>query len=200
MNSIQKLEEIFKKFPGIGPRQAKRFVYYLLSKGAVELSTIATEINNLKSETMECQLCHKIFLRNKAHDPICEICRGPNRDKNILMIVARDADLEHVEKMHVFNGLYFILGNNLQVIEKEPEKRIRIRALIEYLNKGGVNEVILSLNATPDGETTAQYVEEKISQNTKNIKISHLAKGISTGTEVEYSDKETFKNALERRS
>jgi recombination protein RecR len=127
------------------------------------------------------------------------------------MIVARDSDLEAVEKSGVYNGLYFVLGGIVPILEKEPEKRVRLAELKKrvqglplYKNTRAtlVQEIILSMSATPDGEHTAEVVKVFLEKNIKDskVKITVLGKGLSTGTELEYSDTETLKNALKNRA
>jgi recombination protein RecR len=114
------------------------------------------------------------------------------------MIVQRDIDLESVEKNGGFNGIYFILGGSVPILEKEPEKRIRIKELKEFLkNKTDLKEIILGMNWNPEGENTGYYVKKEI-ENFK-IKISMLGKGLSMGSELEYTDADTLKNALKNR-
>lgn len=120
------------------------------------------------------------------------------------MIVARDSDFETVEKSGAYKGLYFILGGTVPILDKEPEKRIRLEKLLEHVTqkKSPLREVILSLNATPDGEHTATIVREaiqKVTKNQSNLKITILGRGLSTGAELEYVDGETIKNALQNR-
>ncbi len=213
MDSLRHLEEIFAKFPGIGPRQAKRFVYYLLNKSSASVEELAHLIKEVKKSTSECGQCHRFFAHNSNYKSIsstakslisdsCSICSDKSRDQSTLMVVARDSDFETVEKSGSFTGLYFILGGTVPVLDKEPEKRIRIKKLLEYVsNSENIKEIILSLNATPDGDHTENIVKEgihKILKN-KNVKISVLGRGLSTGSELEYVDRETIKSALQNR-
>src|SRR3989344_5867229 len=203
MNAIQKLTEIFTHFPGIGPRQARRFVYYLLTRSPSTMSELAGYISALKNEVSQCLDCRRFFEKRHGKAELCDICADGNRDRSILMLVQRDIDLESVERNGVFNGTYFVLGGSVPIVEKEPEKRIRVQELEEKMEKSKdlIKEVILGVNANPEGENTAEFVIkslEKLSAENK-IKISHLGKGLSTGTELEYTDPETLKNALKNR-
>ena len=202
MNHLKSLEDLFSKFPGIGPKQAKRFVYFLLTRDEIYLKELSTLIQTLKKDVTSCISCMKIFPKDISNSNICYTCNDNSRDKNILMLVARDMDLEHIEKTGVYNGLYFVLGGTVPILDKEPEKRIRIRKLLDHLsNYEGINEIILAMNATPEGEHTMKYIADTLMPlvEKKHLKISYLGRGLSTGTELEYSDKETLKNALERR-
>jgi recombination protein RecR len=209
MDSLRRLEEIFSHFPGIGPRQARRFVHYLQSRPATSVNELVELINKVKTSTTECLRCHRFFIANdKKSAKICSICDDPGRDQNTLMVVARDSDFENVEKSGVYKGLYFVLGGTVPILDKEPEKRIRLKTLLERIGgKGGkVNEtsaqfkeVILSLNTTPDGEHTADIVKDAINKTSPQLKVSILGRGLSTGAELEYADSETIKNALTNR-
>jgi recombination protein RecR len=117
------------------------------------------------------------------------------------MIVSRDVDFEAIEKSKVYHGYYFVLGGIIPILEKEPEKRVRLKELQARISKGQFKEVILSLNANAEGEHTADFIRDYIAQNfaNKNIKVSVLGRGLSTGTELEYADGETIKSALKNR-
>jgi recombination protein RecR len=117
------------------------------------------------------------------------------------MIVSRDVDLDSIEKSHVYNGLYFVLGGTIPILEKEPEKKVRLKELKEKLDDTDFKEIILSLNLTADGENTAEYIRQFILDNSfdNGIKITVLGRGLSTGSELEYVDAETIRNALENR-
>ena len=202
MNNLRSLEELFARFPGIGPKQARRFVYFLLTKDEYYLKDLSELIHTLKRDVVTCTSCMRIFPKDKANSPLCPICRDETRSKNILMLVARDMDLEHIEKTDVYKGLYFVMGGTIPILDKEPDKRIRSRKLVDHLsNNTHIQEIILAMNATPEGEHTMRYIADFLGPlvEQKHLKISYLGRGLSTGTELEYSDKETLKNALERR-
>ncbi len=209
MDSLHKLEELFTKFPGIGPRQAKRFVYYLLSKSPSYIKEFTQLIDEVKKSTNECSECHRIFAhgsKTASHNSQCSICADESRDQSSLMVVARDSDFETVEKSGAYKGLYFILGGTVPVLDNDPEKRIRLKLLLERVSENGASlkEIILSLNTTPDGEHTATIVKEALNKILKNpplysTKVTILGRGLSTGAELEYVDGETIKNALQNR-
>jgi recombination protein RecR len=206
MNSIDKLTEIFSHFPGIGPRQAKRFVYYLLSRNRNFSDDLLYAVENLKREIIQCSQCLRFFPYPPAgggnQSSLCSICRDASRDASMLMIVPRDIDLEAVERSGSFNGYYFVLGGSLPILEKEPEKKIRIIALTARLHKDAevIKEIILAMNANSEGENTADFLRERIKREGPNITISILGRGLSTGAELEYADPETLKNAFLHRT
>jgi recombination protein RecR len=219
MDSTQKLIELFKEFPGIGPRQAKRFVYFLLTRNNGYATELTKLISEIKSNVAVCPSCYRFFTLNPARSGVgrsasadlaengsksinCHVCSDDTRDQSVLMIVSHDIDFENVEKTKFFNGYYFILGGTVPILEKNPEKRIRQKELLEVIDKkNGLKEIIIALNYNPEGENTLVYLKQILKPLTdkRNIKISTLGRGLSTGTELEYSDSDTIKNALKNR-
>jgi recombination protein RecR len=202
MNIIEKLTGVFSRFPGIGPRQAKRFVFFLLTQNSKWLDELINGISKLQESVTSCISCQMFFQKNDSN--LCNICSNLKRDKSLLMIVERDTDIEAIEKSNIYNGFYFILGNSINILEKKPGEVIRSNKLMSLINqkiKDGLQEIILSLSLKPDSENTEMFLREKLSvyQNKYNIKISKLGRGLSTGMELEYSDSETLKSALDNR-
>ena len=207
MDKINRLSHLFSEFPGIGPRQSKRFVYFLLARNPEFLNEMTELISNLKKEIMSCEDCSRFFQKGYTPSALCEICGDKHRDKSKLMIVSRDIDLETVEKSGSYNGIYFVLGGSIPILDKNPENKIRLKQLIAFLDKKisekeNLSEIILGLNANPAGEHTSEFIKNALSSfaSKHNIKISTLGRGLSTGTELEYSDSETIKNALKNRA
>lgn len=199
MDPISKLTEYFKEFPGIGPRQAKRFVYFLLTKNPSYLEEISRLILSIKKSIRVCPSCFRFYQdENKSS---CSICSNQNRDQKQLMIVSRDIDFEAIEKSKFYNGYYFVLGGTIPILDKEPEKRVRLNELYNKLNNSSFEEIILSLNANAEGEHTADFIKDYLKTKfpDRNLTISVLGRGLSTGTELEYSDSDTIKNALKNR-
>ena len=205
MDSIDKLTEIFKSFPGIGPRQAKRFVYFLLTRNKNYIKEFTSLVNELPNEIQMCKDCFRYFTKGRQPALVCDICSSKNRDLNSLMIVARDIDLENIEKSHSFNGKYFVLGGTVPILDKNPETKVRLSELlaaIEVKSKNNLKEIILGFSLNPESEYTADFIIQALTPliTKYNLKISHLGRGLSTGTELEYSDSDTIKNALKNRS
>lgn len=199
MNSIEKLTEIFRSFPGIGPRQAKRFVYYLLSRNGSYSQDLIEAIKNLKKEIAQCESCQRFYAKNGHESDFCNICSDDARDTSMLMIVPKDIDLEAVEKSGSFKGYYFVLGGIVPILEREPDKRIRLSKLEARIKRDkNIKEIILAMNANADGEHTADFIKEKYKGGT--FIFSTLGRGLSTGTELEYADPETLKNAFLHRT
>jgi len=210
MNPIDRLSEIFSHFPGIGPRQARRFVYYLLSRDQSTLEQMVRAVEDLKRETSQCNECMRFF---SGKGTICPICADTSRDKSLLMIVPRDADLDQMEKSGSFKGYYFVLGGSLPILEKEPERRIRLNELRTLLSrrKSDLHEIILAMNANAEGENTEDYLRQALRKGdtfaesgdnspASTLTITALGRGLSTGSELEYADPETLKNALLHRT
>ena len=202
MNSIDRLTEIFGKFPGIGPRQAKRFVYFLLSRNNGYTDDLIRAIQDIKKEIIQCSECHRFYPSASSGQvqKMCSICSNDTRDNSMLMIVPRDIDLEAVERSGSYKGYYFVLGGSLPILEKEPEKRIRINELRKNIEKkkGKLKEIILAMNANAEGENTADYIKELYRESSFTFSI--LGRGLSTGAELEYADPETLKNAFLHRT
>lgn len=205
MNPINQLAELFSHFPGIGPRQAKRFVYYLLTRPKGQLDELSRLVSELKNSVTECTECHRYYQKDRTASLLCTICRDTSRNEAVRVIVSRDVDIDVIERTGTFTGKYFVLGGSIPILEKNPQERVRLiplRTLAEEKGKTGIlKELILALNANPEGEHTGDVVESfiKPTTDTYGIKISHLGRGISTGTEIEYSDSETLKNAFNNR-
>ena len=204
MDTIEKLTEIFKEFPGIGERQAKRFVYFLMSRNGSYVDNLTILISDLKKEISQCKECYKFFIEKNNKNKICEICANPNTDSSTLMVVEKDSDFESIRKSKVYHGKYFILGGLVPVVEKTTKSRVRVNELLEKIkrdSKNGLTEVILAFSLSPQGDHTDFYVRNELKDllESLNIKISSLGRGLSTGTELEYSDNDTIKNALKNR-
>ncbi len=200
MNSFEKLKEIFGHFPGIGPRQAERFAYYLLGKNPDYLEEMRTLLATLKKDVAQCKECMRYFAK-KGGGEFCAICSDPNRDEKVLMLVAKDNDLQTVEKSEAFKGKYFVLGALVPILEKTPEKRIRLSPLLSLIDskKDVLKEIIFALSATHEGEHTEEIIKSHLKTIAPQIKLSHLGRGLSTGLEIEYSDSDTIKAALENK-
>ena len=200
MTAFDKLIDIFRQFPGIGPRQAKRFVFFLLSRDPSFLDELTSLISSLKKEILQCKSCFRFF-QKKNEATVCALCGDPNRTTSELMLVAKDTDLEAMEKSGMYLGKYFVLGGTIALFEKKSAPALRVKELEARVAKdtkaGILKEVILALSANPDGEHTGEELKRTLSQY--SIKISTLGRGLSTGSELEYADKETITSALKNR-
>jgi len=203
-DQIEKLAMYFKEFPGIGERQAKRFVYFLLHKNPAYVKELGDNILDLKNNIHQCPSCFLFFQSNQ--DELCDVCKNPKTDKTTLLVVEKDADYENIKRSKDYGGSYFILGGLAPIITKETPSFLRINELVRSVENRakneGLKEVIIALSLNPQGEHTDMYLREKISplQTQYKFKVVSLGRGLSTGTELEYSDGETIKNALKNRS
>jgi recombination protein RecR len=194
MNSIDELASALSRLPGIGPRQAKRFVYYLLTVPAAERATLAGLINDLGNHVRQCRACMRFFASTQRD--VCNYCSDRTRDDGLLMIVEKDQDLAAIERAGTYKGRYFVLGGVLTLTGKGGirEKEL-LRALEERL-KGGLTEVVLALSATSEGEHTADHIRLMLAPFRDLIRVSALGRGLATGSELEYADAETLRAAL----
>jgi len=198
MDSIEKLKNLFRDFPTVGPRTAGRFVYYLMKQPKERIDELTNAIIELKNKIKLCQMCFNPF---ESENTICPICQNPQRNKSLLCIVEKESDLLSLESTRKFNGLYFILGGTIGTMRKEDLNNLRLDALKKRVTGNNFSEIIVALNPTPEGRATSILVESTIKEifPTPNFKITHLAKGIPVGGELEYADEETLENALEGR-
>ncbi len=197
MNSIDKLAEMFQSFPGIGKRQARRFVYFILHKNKNYIDELIREIENVKKEIHQCQSCYRFYPKDSFSN--CPICREQNKTHQ-LMIVEKDADLENIHKTNIYEGKYFVLGGHLANHERK-RSYARIDELISHIQKNNkdINEVIFGLSMSPEAEHTRLRLLSILREKYPNLIFSTLGRGLSSGTELEYSDTETLKYAIQSR-
>ncbi len=198
---INKLAEIFTRFPGVGPKQARRFVYFLLSQQQGSLNNLAQLVGELKKDIHQCEICTRFFILNRGRSALCEICSDTARDQSTVMIVEKDIDLNNIRKLGVYNGQYAVLGGLLPILEKNPSSRIRQEALIKNIEQkvkaGVLKEIIIAISVTREGDNTAEYLKQLLQPySDQGIKVTLLGRGLSSGTEIEYTDSDTIKNAL----
>ena len=212
--TIQKLINLFSKFPTIGPRTASRFVFYLLRLTEKEIKELTSAILKLKEKVKLCKLCYKSFEPStssgqKAEGELCEICQDPRRDKSLICLVEKETDLISIEKTRKYQGLYFILGGTVSALKKLR----RIQELLERVKNPEigeedksssspfaatqVKEVIIALNPITEGEAFTLYLERTLKPLGK--KTTRLGRGLPFGGELEYADEETLSSALEGR-
>ena len=201
---IEKLVEEFARFPGVGPRQAKRFAYYLLTRNEEKLKGFTESLLKARKSVAHCNSCGRLSGKS-GKTSLCTICADASRDKTLFMVVAHDVDVESVEKSGSYKGYYFVLGGMVPILDEKPEERVRILELKKQVAsrmRDGLSEIILALDLNPEGEHTSEYLKTLLSPVIagKNIKTTLLGRGLSTGTELQYSDPETIKNALKNRA
>jgi recombination protein RecR len=199
MNTIDKLAQLFEAFPGIGKRQARRFVYFLLHKDSGYIQEIVRGISQVKQEINQCPECYRFY--PKDHNLNCAVCLH-NKSSTQIMIVEKDADFENLHKAHIYEGKYFILGG---FIESNEKKRsfARVDQLIKRITRDmdtkSITEIIFGLSISSEAEHTRLRLHSMLKDKFPTLIFSTLGRGLSTGTELEYSDTETLKYALNSR-
>ncbi|MEK7511222.1 MAG: toprim domain-containing protein [Patescibacteria group bacterium] len=194
---IEELARAFERFPGIGPRQAKRFVYHLLTTAQADRARLADLLVNLGNDVRQCHMCMRFSPTNS--EGLCNYCADPKRDDAILMLVEKDQDLAAVERANAYRGRYFVLGGVLTLSGKGHIRERELVRTVEERAKHGLSEIVLALSATSEGEHTADRIRELLSPLRGSIKLSALGRGLATGSELEYSDAETLSGALQNR-
>lgn len=211
MSTIDNLAQSFMKFPGIGTRQAKRFVYFLLAQDPHFVENLAREIAELQKTITQCTGCFRFYPRSGElvnsrlgrEIGLCNVC-VEDADSATLLVVEKDTDFDSVRRSGSYAGRYFILGGTIPVLERDPASKIRIRELLRRIESGageGLSEIILALSANPEGDFTRDYVARTLEPITQKLgmTVTTLGRGISTGTELEYSDSDTLRHALKNR-
>ncbi|MDD3190862.1 MAG: recombination mediator RecR [Candidatus Pacebacteria bacterium] len=190
--SLKNLVQELSKLPGIGPRTATRYAFHLLRKSDEEVELLAEAIHNLKRETKICKNCF-----NVSENDLCEFCLNPKRDRSIICIVEEAINIPVIENTKKFSGLYHVLGGTIKPHEGAGPEKLNIEQMIERIKKSEVKEIIIATNPNIEGETTAMYLVKRLKEF--NLKITHLARGLSTGSDLEYADEMTVSHALEER-
>lgn len=193
-SSIQNCIDAFSQLPTIGRKSAERFVFYLLQKDQNELDNFAEAIKNLKKGIKKCAICGCI-----DETTPCLVCADAKRDRAKICVITNTRDLILIENTKIYNGLYHVLGGNIDAINGITPKQLNIKPLLERLRNqnGGVREIILALNPTFEGETTSLHLTNVLKNY--NIKLTRLARGLSAGSDLQYADELTIKNAIQNR-
>ena len=194
---IEELSSAFNRFPGIGPRQAKRFVYHLLSVPQGDRARMAEIIQNLANDVRQCTLCMRFAPAN--HEGLCTYCADSNRDDSLLLIIEKDQDLGAVERAGTYRGRYFVLGGVITLSGKGAIRERDLVRVVEIRARQGLKEIVLALSATSEGEHTADRVRELLAPLRGPVTLSELGRGLATGSELEYADSATLSAALQNR-
>lgn len=189
---IERLIQLLAKLPGLGPRSARRAALFLIKNRERLLAPMASAMMEAQERVTICTTCGNV----DTIDP-CTLCTDPRRDQSVLCVVEEVGDLWALERAGAWNGLYHVLGGTLSAIEGVRPEDLSIGALVERAGAGGVKEVVLALNATVEGQTTAHYITERL----KNLGIaaSRLAHGVPVGGELDYLDEGTLTQAIRAR-
>ena len=197
MDHIEELARAFAKLPGIGPRQGKRFVFYLLAAPESERTKLAELVASLGASVRQCPEC--LRFHNSGSAVVCRHCSDSSRDESQLMIIEKDQDLAAVERAGTYRGRYAVLGGVLTLSGKGAIREKDLTRIVEMRLKQGLKEVVLALSATSEGEHTADRVRELLAPYRDRLTLSVLGRGLATGSELEYSDAETLRAALSNR-
>lgn len=182
----------FAKLPGIGRKSALRLVLHLLRQNSEDVNAFGNSLIELRNEIKHCKVCHNI-----SDTEICQICSNPIRNESVVCVVENIRDVMSVENTQQFNGLYHVLGGIISPMDGIGPADLEIDSLIERIDKGEIIEIILALSTTMEGDTTNFYIFRKLKD--KNVKISTLARGVSIGDELEYTDEITLGRSLTNR-
>lgn len=190
---LEKAVNEFSKLPGIGRKTALRLVLHLLRQSNSDVEQFASAIAKVKQEVKYCRVCHNI-----SDDDVCPICSDPRRDTSLICVVENIQDVMAVENTQQFRGLYHVLGGIISPMDGIGPDQLEIRSLVQRVEQGGVSEVILALSSTMEGDTTNFYISRKLAP--LDVKLSVIARGISVGDELEYTDEVTLGRSIVNRT
>ena len=200
--SVQKLIDEMSKLPGIGSKTAARLTFYLLSQDEEERQNLGKAVYHLRRNLRTCSICYNI-----ADSDPCPICSDSRRDKSKILIVQSPLDILALEKTNEYKGVYHILGGAISPVDDIGPEDLKIKELLDRIKKDfdNISEVILATNPNLEGEATAMYIAQQISNlksqssKFKSIKVTRIARGLPVGGDLEYADEVTLSRALEGR-
>ncbi|NBC35679.1 recombination protein RecR [Novosphingobium sp. FSY-8] len=189
---IETLAQALSRLPGLGPRSARRAVLWLIKRRETALVQLLGALEALRDRLVECGTCGNVDTTNP-----CAICADPRRDARSICVVEDVADLWALDRARLFTGRYHVLGGRLSALDGVRPEDLSIPALIERVQGGGVDEVVLAMNATLEGQTTAHYIAERLEG--LPVRVTQLAHGLPVGGELDYLDEGTLAQALRAR-
>ncbi|MEQ1541950.1 MAG: recombination mediator RecR [Novosphingobium sp.] len=189
---IESLTQALSRLPGLGPRSARRAVLWLIKRRETSLVQLLGALEAVREGLVECATCGNVDTRNP-----CGICADAKRDPRSLCVVEDVADLWALDRARLFTGRYHVLGGRLSALDGVRPEDLTIPALIERVAAGGIDEVVLAMNATLEGQTTAHYIAERLEGYP--VRITQLAHGLPVGGELDYLDEGTLAQALRAR-
>jgi recombination protein RecR len=190
---VQRLIDEFARLPGVGPKSAARLTFYLLRAANEQALELATALQDLKEKTTFCSICFNIT----EEDP-CTICSAEDRERQLLCIVEEPLDVVALERSRAYQGLYHVLHGAISPVEGIGPEDLKIAELMQRLDQGEFEEVIIATNATLEGDATTLYLQRRLSEY-EGLRLSRLARGLSVGGDLEYTDEITLTRALEGR-
>ena len=191
---LEQAVQEFSKLPGIGRKTALRLVLHLLRQDDDDVLQFTESVARMKQEVQYCHVCHNI-----SDSSLCPICSDPRRDAQTICVVENIQDVMAVENTQQFHGLYHVLGGVISPMDGIGPSDLEIESLVERVKEGGVKEVILALSSTMEGDTTNFYIFRKLAPFT-DVKLSIIARGISVGDELEYTDEVTLGRSILNRT
>jgi len=190
---IERLIQLLARLPGLGPRSARRAALFLIKKREQIMAPLGAALATALEKIEVCRICGNIDSQNP-----CTVCTDPRRESSIIVVVADVADLWALERAHAVNARYHVLGGTLSPLDGIGPQDLTIDALVTRAHESTVKEVILALNATVDGQTTAHYITDLLQE--ANVKVTRLAHGVPVGGELDYLDEGTLSAAMRQRT
>jgi recombination protein RecR len=190
--SVTRVIEEFSKLPGIGRKSAERLAYHVLRVPKTEALALADAIRNVRENVRYCRVCF-----NLAEGEECAVCRDPQRDRSVLCVVEQPRDLMALEQSGAYRGLYHVLLGKIAPLEQMGPDQLTLEALVDRVRLGSFKEVIMATNPTVEGDGTALYISNLLADYP--VKLTRLARGITTGSILEYTNKEILADALSGR-
>ncbi len=187
--SVTTLIDEFTKLPGIGKKSAERLAYHVLRVHRAEAMGLADAIRNVKENVRYCRTCY-----NLAEGEECTICRDPRRDREVLCVVEQPRDLMALEQSGVYRGLYHVLLGRIAPLEGIGAEQLTIDALVERVRSGALKELVMATNPTVEGDGTSLYISNLLDET--DIRITRLARGITTGSVLEFANREILADAM----
>lgn len=188
---LARLIEELQRLPGVGPKSAQRLALHLLKRPTSEIQTLAQALLEAKSQVGQCSVCFHL-----SADPVCEICRSQSRDRQLVCVVADSRDVIALEKTREYKGLYHVLGGLISPMDGIGPEQLNIGPLVHRVNKESIQEVILAISPSIEGDTTTLYVGQLLKPFTR---VTRIAFGLPMGGDLEYADEVTLARALEGR-
>jgi len=193
-NAIEALKDALKALPGVGPKNAQRMAFHLMERDREGAQNIANALNHALASITNCQRCNTF-----CEADLCDICSSDKRDNSITCVVETPADLQAIEQVGAYKGLYFVLMGRLSPLEGIGPEKLAFKRLMELVANNSISEVVIATNITAEGETTADYTRQLLEPY--DLKVTRLARGVPVGGELEYMDQRTLAAAFkERRS
>ena len=190
---LNRAVEEFSHLPGIGRKTALRLVLHLLRQDEEVSDAFAEAVKTLRHEVKYCKVCHNI-----CDEEVCDICSNPRRDSSTICVVENVQDVMAVENTQQYTGLYHVLGGVISPVDGEGPGNIEIQSLVDRVKAGGVGEVILALSPTMEGDTTNFYISRRLADT--GVKLSVIARGVTVGDELEYTDEVTLGRSILNRT